>query len=66
MGEQLRSGLLAGFTAGFIWMFLSNLIGGQDPKTVAWIGLIFVVSAAIITMVIAAIISRGKAGTAYR
>lgn len=66
MGAQLRSALLAGFAAGFIWMFISNMVGGQDAKTIAWVGLIFVVAVAVITAAIAAVVARGKTSTTSR
>lgn len=58
MGAQLRSALLGGFAAGFIWMFISNMVGGQDPKTTAWIGLVLAMGVALVTAVIAAIVAR--------
>lgn len=51
MGDQLRSNLLAGFVAGFIWMFITAFTG-MDRTTTALVGLGFVVVVALITAVV--------------
>lgn len=58
MRSAIISSLLAGFIAGFIWMFISNLAGGQMPSVIAAIGLVFVGATSIITGIIIAIIRR--------
>lgn len=59
MGAQLRSALLAGFIAGFFWIFLANLFG-MDPKPSAWIGLAVLAVTALLTALISATIARRK------
>lgn len=61
MGEHLRSALLGGFAAGFIFMFISNLTG-MGPTTAALVGLAFVLVGALVTGVIAGMIHKSHTG----
>lgn len=57
MGARLRSSLLAGFIAGFIWLFITSFTD-IDRTASALIGLGFVVVVAVVTAVIAGMIGR--------
>lgn len=60
MDGRFRSALLAGFIAGFAFMFIANL-AGMAPKTSALVGLAFLVVTALVTAVIAGAISGRRA-----
>ena len=59
MGDQLRSALLAGFIAGFVWIFITSFTT-INRNTAALIGLVFVVVGAAGTALISSVISRSR------
>ena len=59
MGDQLRSALLAGFIADFVWLFITSFTT-IDRNTAALIGLVFLVLGAVGTALISNVISRSR------
>lgn len=53
--------LLAGFIAGFIWMAITVLVGGFGSAAIVGGGFAFLVGTALLTFVIAWMVSRSKA-----
>ncbi len=55
----MRSALLAGFIAGFIWMAITVLVGGFADSAIVGGGFAFLVGTALVTAVIAKFV-RGR------
>lgn len=60
MGSNFVSGLLAGVTAAVIWISICLMVG-MDTMVIGLWALIFLIAGTVITTVIAALISKGKA-----
>lgn len=60
-GQTMRSGLLAGFAAGFIYLFISVETGGG--KGAALVALGFVLVVAVVTIIISTVIIRSRSTT---
>lgn len=65
MGPLLRSALLAGFIASTVWMFITVAVDGSKTAVLTG-GVLFLVGTALITAVIASLVSRNRAGAAGR
>lgn len=58
MGSNFRSGLIAGAVSAVIWMLISLWVG-IPTETVGFWALVFLVVVTIVTMLVAAGVSRG-------
>lgn len=61
MGDRLRSALLAGFIAGFIWLFITSFTD-INRNTAALLGLGFVVVVALVTAVVSGMVDKSHTG----
>ncbi|MEP6561169.1 MAG: hypothetical protein ABJD68_08870 [Nakamurella sp.] len=57
---MIRSALLAGLIAGFIWMAITVLVGSFSTGAIVGGGFAFLVGTAVVTFIISSII-RGRA-----
>ncbi len=56
--ELVKSALLAGFIAGFIWMAITVLVGGFTQGAIVGGGFAFLVGTTVLTAVITHLIGR--------
>ncbi len=63
MRENLRSSLIAGLLAGFIWMIITTALD-FDKTPVILGGLAFLVGTALITAAISTVVVRSRGGAA--